>query len=121
DCHSVEIELCKCRRRASTSTASPSQSTSLLGDQVGYRAAHIREMLLCRDINSGCSTACHTRHDLLKLSFHPALAVLAARSACLIRLGKSVRQGSTCRDDNLSAPLTTAAADCWADVKLAGV
>src|SRR5215471_11368814 len=39
-------------------------------------------------------------------------------SSCLSALERSL--GSTCRDDNFSAALTTAA-DCWADVKRAGV
>jgi hypothetical protein len=39
-------------------------------------------------------------------------------SSCLSALERSL--GSTCRDDNLPAALTTAA-DCWADVKRAGV
>src|SRR5215831_2972404 len=39
-------------------------------------------------------------------------------SNCLSALERSL--GSTCRDGNFSAPLT-AAADCWADVKRAGV
>src|SRR5262245_30637771 len=39
-------------------------------------------------------------------------------SSCLSALERSL--GSTCRDDNLSAALTTAAG-CWTDVKRAGV